>query len=57
MTASSWCRSRWRVEVALHAKEVLLADMRARRKKYEALGMKPDSSVDYEAIEQYYDGV
>ena len=44
-------------EVAVHARAILLADMRARRKKYEALGMKPDSSVDYEAIEQYYDGV
>lgn len=42
-------------EVATHAKAVLLADMRARRKRYEALGMKPDSTVDAEAIETYYE--
>jgi hypothetical protein len=44
-------------EVAVHARAILLADMRARRKKYESLGMKPDTSVDYEAVERYYAGV
>jgi 4-hydroxy-4-methyl-2-oxoglutarate aldolase len=41
-------------EVALHAKEVLLADMRARGRRYEKLGMKPDASVDTGAIDKYY---
>lgn len=41
-------------EVAVHAKAILLADMRARRKRYEVLGMEPDSTVDYDAIEKYY---
>jgi 4-hydroxy-4-methyl-2-oxoglutarate aldolase len=41
-------------EVAVHARAILLADMHARRKHYDALGMKPDSSVDYDAVEQYY---
>jgi 4-hydroxy-4-methyl-2-oxoglutarate aldolase len=41
-------------EVAVHARAILLADMRARRKHYEALGITPDSSVDHEAVEQYY---
>lgn len=41
-------------EVALHAKEVLLADMRARGRRYEKLGMAPDESVDTAAIDRYY---
>jgi 4-hydroxy-4-methyl-2-oxoglutarate aldolase len=41
-------------EVAIHARAILLADMRARRKHYDALGMKPDSSVDFDAVERYY---
>jgi regulator of RNase E activity RraA len=41
-------------EVALHAKEVLLADMRARRRRYDRLGMPHDASVDVEAIERHY---
>jgi 4-hydroxy-4-methyl-2-oxoglutarate aldolase len=41
-------------EVALHAKEVLLADMRARGRRYEKLGMKADASVDTGAIDKYY---
>jgi regulator of RNase E activity RraA len=41
-------------EVALHARAILLADMRARRKHYERLGMAPDATVDYEAVEAYY---
>ena len=41
-------------EVAVHARAVLLADMRARRKYYERLGMAPDETVDYEAVEAYH---
>jgi regulator of RNase E activity RraA len=44
-------------EVAIHARAVLLADMRARRKLYERLGMTPDATVDYEAVEAYYDSL
>ncbi|WP_406055025.1 hypothetical protein [Kribbella sp. NBC_00889] len=44
-------------EVAVHARAILLADMRARRKHYEALGIMPDTSVDYEAVEAYYAAV
>ncbi len=41
-------------EVAKHAVAILLTDMRARRALYEQLGMKPDETVDYEAVEAYY---
>lgn len=41
-------------EVAIHARAILLADMRARRSLYERLGMQPDSTVDYEMVEAYY---
>lgn len=41
-------------EVALHGKAVLAADMRARGRRYEKLGMAPDASVDVEALERYY---
>jgi hypothetical protein len=41
-------------EVAVHARAILIADMRARRKRYENLGMEPDETVDYEQIEAYY---
>lgn len=41
-------------EVALHAKEVLLADMRARRRHYDNLGMAIDDSVDPDKVEAYY---
>jgi regulator of RNase E activity RraA len=41
-------------EVALHAKEVLLADMRSRGRRYDRLGMAPDASVDTAAIERHY---
>jgi len=41
-------------EVATHARAVLLADMRARRKHYENLGMPLDATVDSEAVEAYY---
>ena len=41
-------------EVAVHARAVLLADMRARSKHYERLGLPLDATVDHEAVEQYY---
>lgn len=41
-------------EVALHAKEVLLADMRARGAKYGRLGMPRDETVDTDAVDKYY---
>ncbi|MGE5529077.1 MAG: RraA family protein [Patescibacteria group bacterium] len=41
-------------EVAVHARAVLLADMRVRRELYARLGKKPDATVDYEAVETYY---
>lgn len=41
-------------EVAVHARAILLADMRARRRHYERLGKEVDETVDYEAAEQYY---
>jgi 4-hydroxy-4-methyl-2-oxoglutarate aldolase len=41
-------------EVATHARAVLLADMRARRKRYENLNMPADATVDYESVEAYY---
>jgi regulator of RNase E activity RraA len=41
-------------EAALHAKAVLIADMRSRGKRYEKLGMAPDASVDVPAIDKYY---
>jgi regulator of RNase E activity RraA len=42
-------------EVAVHARAVLLADMRARRRRYERLGMPLDETVDYGAVEAYYE--
>lgn len=41
-------------EVALHARAILLADMRARRKRYDRLGLPPDPTVDHETVEAYY---
>jgi 4-hydroxy-4-methyl-2-oxoglutarate aldolase len=41
-------------EVAVHARAVLLADMRARRRLYERLGLPPDPTVDVEAAEAYF---
>jgi regulator of RNase E activity RraA len=41
-------------EVAIHARAVLLSDMRARRRLYERLGMEPDATVDFEVVEAYY---
>ena len=42
-------------EVAVHARAILLADMRSRRKLYDQLGMAPDHTVDFEAVERYYE--
>jgi regulator of RNase E activity RraA len=44
-------------EVAVHARAILVADMRSRRKHYEKLGMKLDSTVDPDAIDKYYAGL
>jgi len=44
-------------EVAVHARAILLADMRARRKHYDRLGLNADSSVDFDAIEAYFASV
>ncbi len=41
-------------EVAVHAKAVMLADMRARRRHYERLGRPYDATVDADAMEKYY---
>lgn len=41
-------------EVAGHARAILLADMRARRRHYERLGKPLDATVDAEAVEAYY---
>ncbi|MDH7569014.1 MAG: RraA family protein [Armatimonadota bacterium] len=41
-------------EVALHARAILLADMRGRRKLYQRLGMPMDETVDVEKVEAYY---
>jgi regulator of RNase E activity RraA len=40
--------------VATHAREVLLADMRKRKKHFAELGYPADDSVDVEKIEKYY---
>lgn len=44
-------------EVATHARAILLADMRGRRKLYEKLGMETDETVDFEAVQAYYDSL
>lgn len=41
-------------EVATHARAILIADMRARARHYDNLGMKHDTTVDAEAIQKYY---
>lgn len=41
-------------EVAIHARAILLADMRARGRHYERLGRAKDETVDVEAVEAYY---
>ncbi|MCL6432348.1 MAG: RraA family protein [Anaerolineae bacterium] len=44
-------------EVAVHARAILLADMRGRRALYQRLGMPLDETVDYDAVEAYYRGL
>lgn len=44
-------------EVATHARAILLSDMNARRKHYNAQGKPLDSTVDVEAVLAYYEGV
>lgn len=44
-------------EVAKHAIQILLADMRSRRAKYDRLGLPADETVDVDAILDYYKGV
>ena len=41
-------------EMAVHARAILLADMKGRRRLYEKLGMEPDETVDCEKVEEYY---
>ena len=41
-------------EVAVHARAVLTADMRARRKLYDRLGLPHDPTVDFAKVEEYY---
>lgn len=41
-------------EVAQHAKAILIADMKARGRHYDNLGMPHDPSVDIDAIERHY---
>lgn len=41
-------------QVAVHARAILLADMRARRQLYEQLNMPPDATVDWQTVEAYY---
>lgn len=41
-------------EVAMHARAILLADMRARRNLYDRLGMPMDETVDAARVEAYY---
>ncbi|MHC5058755.1 MAG: RraA family protein [Planctomycetota bacterium] len=41
-------------EVAVHARAVLLSDMRGRRETYERTGLTPDATVDHETVEEYY---
>jgi 4-hydroxy-4-methyl-2-oxoglutarate aldolase len=41
-------------EVAGHARAILAADMKSRRRHYEKLGMKLDSTVDPAELDRYY---
>lgn len=44
-------------EIAIHARAVLLADMKGRRTLYERLGLPMDETVDVEAVEAYYEAL
>jgi 4-hydroxy-4-methyl-2-oxoglutarate aldolase len=39
--------------IAVHARAVLLADMRGRARLYKRVGLAPDATVDYETVEAY----
>lgn len=41
-------------DVAVHARAILLADMRARRDLYQKNGIAPDATVDFEGVERYF---
>jgi regulator of RNase E activity RraA len=45
------------VEVAKHARAILLADMRSRGELYQRLGKTSDITVDVETVEKYFAGV
>jgi 4-hydroxy-4-methyl-2-oxoglutarate aldolase len=40
--------------IAIHARAVLLADMRGRSELYKRTGLSPDTTVDYQTVEVYY---
>jgi hypothetical protein len=40
--------------VAIHARAVLLADMRGRNGLYKRAGLSPDATIDDETVEAYY---
>ena len=42
------------MEVAKHAKAVLIADMESRQRRYDKLGRAKDASVDIEAVNRHY---
>lgn len=44
-------------EAGVHARAILLSDMRGRRKHYQKLGMPLDETVDVETVERYYAGL
>jgi 4-hydroxy-4-methyl-2-oxoglutarate aldolase len=44
-------------EVARHARAILLADMRSRRAKFDALGITTDATVEADRVEAYFAGV
>ena len=44
-------------EVAVHARAILLADMRGRHALYERLGLPFDETVDYETVARYYEDI
>lgn len=44
-------------EVAIHARAILLADMHTRRNLYDQIGRPYDATVDFESVEDYYNGL
>ncbi|MBV9814075.1 MAG: hypothetical protein JO326_15100, partial [Acetobacteraceae bacterium] len=43
------------LEVARHARAILLHDMKSRSGHYKSLGMATDETVDYDTVARYYD--